>query len=444
MILLSKAFGVEPHQLTNSFFNQSLLKQRIYMLNKNKSKKAAILKYGLSAPLFAVMLILSSATVKEKVEESKQIAKLEPRNLSETVAAAIPESIKNLVLETPSLADTAESVRDIASVEVMPQFPGGHEAFVKYIGKNFTYSSEAKRHGLSGKVIIAFVVEKDGNLTNIKVLRDMGLGTGSEAARVLTESPKWTPGKQKGKFVRVAFTLPIALNINGSEPRSGNDKNTIYILDGKEITDDEYNAINIGDIKATHMDLRVNNYGERGKHGVINVYVNTTPPKEVSVSPVDNKSTTNLSKTPPLIIFDGKELDDSNGDAIKRIDPNEIGTIYVLDGDDAIKKYGEKAKDGVIVIMKNNSSDFLAVGNPKQMTIKPGFKGLIFINGKQAENNKGYVLSSLKKEDIISMNVLNDKSATDKYGDKGKDGVIEIAVKTSAAALQQPGHKAKD
>ena len=104
------------------------------------------------------------------------------------------------------------SIRDFASVEVLPEFPGGGQsAFGKYIQKNFKYSPMAREQGVSGKVIMSFVVEKDGSLTDIKVLRDLGLGTGEEAVRVLKNSPHWKPGIQNGRPVRVAYTLPIAL-----------------------------------------------------------------------------------------------------------------------------------------------------------------------------------------------------------------------------------------
>ena len=73
----------------------------------------------------------------------------------------------------------------------------------------------AREQGVSGKVIMQFVVERDGSLTDIKVLRDLGLGTGEEAIRLLKSMPKWEPGVQNGRPVRVAYTLPFALNLAG-------------------------------------------------------------------------------------------------------------------------------------------------------------------------------------------------------------------------------------
>ena len=118
--------------------------------------------------------------------------------------------------EAPKEAEVTEdnSIKDFASIEIQPEFPGGgNAAFGRYIQKNFVYSPMAREQGLSGKVIVSFVVEKDGNLTDIKVLRDLGLGTGEEAVRVLKKSPKWKPGIQNGRPVRVAYSIPIALQL---------------------------------------------------------------------------------------------------------------------------------------------------------------------------------------------------------------------------------------
>ena len=123
--------------------------------------------------------------------------------------------INEPVGNAPKEAEVTEdnSIKDFASVEVLPEFPGGMGNFGKYIQKNFNYSPMAREQGVSGKVIVSFVVEKDGNLTDIKILRDLGLGTGQEAVRVLKASPKWKVGIQNGRPVRVAYTLPIALRL---------------------------------------------------------------------------------------------------------------------------------------------------------------------------------------------------------------------------------------
>jgi len=100
------------------------------------------------------------------------------------------------------------------SVQVLPEFPGGVAAFYKYVQKN--YRVPEVDDDVSGNVIVNFVVERDGSLTDIKVIRDLGFGTGKEAIRMLKAAPKWKPGIQNGKSVRVSYNLPIKLVIKSN------------------------------------------------------------------------------------------------------------------------------------------------------------------------------------------------------------------------------------
>ena len=94
-------------------------------------------------------------------------------------------------------------------VEKMPEFPGGTEKLFKYLGQNIEYPPMAKDAGIKGKVYVTFVVDKDGSITDVKVLRGIGGGCDEEAIRVVKGMPKWNPGKQRGKSVRVQYNLPI-------------------------------------------------------------------------------------------------------------------------------------------------------------------------------------------------------------------------------------------
>ncbi len=117
--------------------------------------------------------------------------------------------------EAPKEAAVVEdnSILNFASVEVVPDFPGGMKKFYEFVGKNYNYPPAAREQNVTGRVTMSFVVEKDGSLTDIKVLRDLGFGTGEEAIRLLKSSPRWKPGVQNGRPVRVAYTLPITLNL---------------------------------------------------------------------------------------------------------------------------------------------------------------------------------------------------------------------------------------
>jgi hypothetical protein len=100
------------------------------------------------------------------------------------------------------------SIHKTAGIEFKPDFPGGIKEFYNYIGQNYKVPDVK---GLKGKIFVSFIIEKDGSVTDIKVLRDIGYGTGEEAVRVLKKCPKWIPGEQAGKKVRVLYSLPIAI-----------------------------------------------------------------------------------------------------------------------------------------------------------------------------------------------------------------------------------------
>ena len=99
-------------------------------------------------------------------------------------------------------------VHNIAGIDTRPDFPGGINEFYSYIAKSYRVPDVK---GLKGKVYVKFVVEKDGSITDIKVIKDIGYGTGDEAVRILKECPNWIPGEQNGRKVRVLFTLPISI-----------------------------------------------------------------------------------------------------------------------------------------------------------------------------------------------------------------------------------------
>ena len=95
-------------------------------------------------------------------------------------------------------------------INAHPEFPGGSNGFSEFISKNY---KAPNIKGLKGKVFVEFVVEVDGSLVDIKVIRDLGYGTGEEAIRVLKESPLWTPGIYDGKLIRVRYSLPITIDV---------------------------------------------------------------------------------------------------------------------------------------------------------------------------------------------------------------------------------------
>jgi TonB family protein len=268
LLLLSQTFGTTPHQLTNNFFNNSLLKKRIMMLHQNDSNRRVLLKYGLSAPLFAVMLVLSSATVnnsnivqiinekteqafsvnteqfKESLNDSISGINAYDGNVSGTkkkVAIISKSDLQNLK-EEPDAEATVQVHQDslvraersllFTAVEINPAFPGGEESFGRFLVQNIHYPDKAKENQTQGRVFIQFTVEKDGSLSNLKNLRDPGDGLGEEAMRVLSLSPKWHPGIQNGRTVRVQYTVPVNFSLLSGEKLKMLDTMRVMIAGG--------------------------------------------------------------------------------------------------------------------------------------------------------------------------------------------------------------------
>ena len=100
-------------------------------------------------------------------------------------------------------------------VETMPEFKGGNAARIKYLQNNLKYPTMARESGIQGKVFVTFVVERDGSITDVKVLRGIGGGCDEEAVRVIKGMPRWSVGKQRGKPVRVQFNMPIVFKLAG-------------------------------------------------------------------------------------------------------------------------------------------------------------------------------------------------------------------------------------
>lgn len=109
----------------------------------------------------------------------------------------------------PEESSEKNEILNATAVEVKPEYPGGIEAFYKHVANNFVTPEHKNFKG--GKIVVSFVVEKDGTLTDIKVLRDAGFGTAEETIRVLKAAKTWQPAEQNGKKVRCSYMLPITI-----------------------------------------------------------------------------------------------------------------------------------------------------------------------------------------------------------------------------------------
>ena len=191
LLLLDSSLDLQPVIANN--FNYSLIKIRIKMITQIKSSKTAALKLSLGLMVTAALL-MSFAYDKEEYTIQDNKAVNQP---TETVASNQQET-----------KQTKDQVYVI--VEQMPKFPGGDKALMTYIWKNIKYPDDAIKAGIKGKVLVTFVIDKDGNVINPKIVRSLSPTTDKEALRVVSSLPKWIPGKQSGKNVDVKYSVPIS------------------------------------------------------------------------------------------------------------------------------------------------------------------------------------------------------------------------------------------
>ncbi|MES2278289.1 MAG: TonB family protein [Bacteroidota bacterium] len=126
-----------------------------------------------------------------------------------TAAIRIDEPVGNS--DTKAVTEDVNEI--FTAVEQSAEFPGGLDKFGAYLGKNIRYPAVARENNVQGKVFLQFVVERDGSLTDIKVVRGIGSGCDEEAVRVIKASPKWKPGMQNGRAVRQQYTVPISFTL---------------------------------------------------------------------------------------------------------------------------------------------------------------------------------------------------------------------------------------
>ena len=195
--LLGLAYN-HKYGLSNNF-NFSHLKQRIIMMNKKKSNAAGHIKYALFVlPAFALLVAgnISCSQDASQTEDAKE----------EVVAPVSPEA-----KEAPADSTAKEEVFMVA--EQMPEFPGGMKELLKFLQDNLKYPENAMKNNVQGRVIVQFVVEKDGTPTEFKVAHSVDPDLDAEALRVMKAMPKWKPGMQKGQVVRVKFTVPVSFKL---------------------------------------------------------------------------------------------------------------------------------------------------------------------------------------------------------------------------------------
>lgn len=184
------------------------------MMTKNKSNRLARLKVLLAAP--AVFMLAVIFTTSPVVQTMAQVeSKMQQQKNSPTTPPVPPPPPK--VDDQKPQSKAPEDVFTV--VEEMPQFPGGDEARMKYLMENIKYPEEARKNGIQGTVYVSYVVEKDGSISNVKVLRGIDKECDEVAMNVIKNMPNWIPGKQRGQAVRVQFNMPIRFTLGEKEEK---------------------------------------------------------------------------------------------------------------------------------------------------------------------------------------------------------------------------------
>ena len=184
-----------------SSYNINDLKERIRMMNKTKSNRAAGAKYLVALPLAALMLLSGKwLWAGNAVSEVREV-----------VAAVASNPIP--LSDAPDITLQQDEDPVYSEVDTPASFPGGISKLMHFLSKNLKYPEQSAKNGIEGKVVVSFVVEKDGRLTNIQIEKSVAPELDAEAIRVISAMPKWNPGKQKGKTVRTSVAQPVRFRL---------------------------------------------------------------------------------------------------------------------------------------------------------------------------------------------------------------------------------------
>ena len=241
--------------------------------------------------------------------------------VSNGVGAPSSDSDKKVVavVDIPKVKETPQEKVIFQVVEEMPEFPGGMAEAMKFLAKNIKYPVAAQEAKIEGRVIVQFVIERDGSVSDVKVMRGVNSELDAEAIRVVSMMPKWIPGKQRGKAVAVKYTMPIMFRLQ--TPASEKEKNSSPIV----------------------MEVE-EGASKESVDGMMNL---VRPNSQEEDAPVIRINGTEDKL--PLVVVDGEVK--GNGTAhLSKVSVDQIESISVLKGATAEAEYGDKAKDGAIII----------------------------------------------------------------------------------------------
>jgi len=444
MLLLSQTFHTPTHDLVNSFFNKSLLKERIIMLQKNNSHRMALIKYGLSAPLFILMMVLSSATINNS--DTISVINTNADKVFSTPASKVTE----ITIDDPPKVDErllADTTPVYTAVARVPEFPGGLEAFGKFLASNIKYPATAREQKIQGRVIITFVVEKDGSLSNERVVRGITDDLNNEALRVIKLSPHWQPGMQNNRPVRVQYSVPINFALAPDADTTKTITPTFSIASAQSGSDPVFTSVEQvpefpGGIEAFGKFLATNvRYPKVARDNNVQGRVIITFVVEKDGSLSDMKVLRGIGSgcdeeaVRVLGISPAWKPGIQNGKPVKV--QYSVPISFSL-ADSKPAKPGEN-KTGAVV-NPSNTNQVIYTGRVITDTTKShiilgdGYNSksapLIIIDGVALA--QGSSLNKINPTDIEQINVLKDKTAVAIYGEKAANGVVLVTTKTAA------------
>ena len=345
MLLIKKAVGTRLYSMANSF-NHSSLKKRITMMLKEKSNPRARAKYLYILPLAALAVTAFARPEVSAVADEISAVKV--------IAPAVHDSIQPNV--QPAVAAPS------SALDQMPEFPGGMEALNTYLRNNIRYPQEAQKAGIQGRVIIQFIVSKDGSITDAEVVESVDPQLDAEGLRLIKNMPRWKPGMRKGQAIRVKQTLPIrfAFTKTSDKPENSNSiflkngsynsslKDVILLVNEQEVSPEIFRAIDpqrIQSVTVLKDQASLAKYTtDKSKTGIIQVKLKKEDQaSDINIPTIRFDSQTSKS----LVIIDGKAADAT---AVQALSPSQIKSIKVLKGQQAVDLFGEAAKNGVICV----------------------------------------------------------------------------------------------
>ena len=231
-LLITKAASIGGYSIANGI-SHSTLKNRITMMLNKKSPRSSFMKLLTLVPIVGVALALNAETVNDYVYQQppKKIVKKGNKNATAKIGKnsvkVITDTVSKVRIDNPEDSIQKE-VKEFFTpveknpeffdvVEQMPEFPGGSAALIEYLSKNIRYPKAAMEADVQGRVIVNFVVLKDGSIGETKVVKTVSPELDEEALRCVQSMPKWKPGMQKGQPVNVKYTMPINFRLDGAK-----------------------------------------------------------------------------------------------------------------------------------------------------------------------------------------------------------------------------------